>query len=133
MHFYHMYLVLHFQRIQSLLHEIKSHSKAKGSPFPLFSTLLDFPSFFRHSETVQISHFFRNFFIAPKGPPINFCNRMDDQKIPNCPPFTFFGTMRLTGDLKKFRKKFGKFFSSIFSFLRAFVVSAVEKLVFESY
>ena len=43
------------------------------------------------------------------------------------PPFTFFGTMRLTGNFeKKFKKKFGIFFS-IFSFLRTFVVSSCRK------
>ena len=39
---------------------------------------------------------------------------MDVQKLPKGPPpFTFFGTMRLTGDQKnrqKFRKKIGFFF-----------------------
>ena len=45
---------------------------------------------------------------------------MDVQKIPKRPPFTFFGTMRLTGNF------LGIFFS-IFSFLRAFVVSSCRK------
>ena len=86
--------------------------------------------FFRHCETVQISHFSRNFFSAP---PINFSFDILQQngcsKNPKgSPPFTFFGTMRLTGDFKKkFEKKLGKFFSSIFSFLRTFVVSSCRK------
>ena len=43
------------------------------------------------------------------------------------PPFTFFGTMPLTGIFeKKFKKKLENFFS-IFSFLRAFVVSSCRK------
>ena len=41
--------------------------------------------------------------------------------------FTFFGTMRLTGNFKKFSKKNSDFFFSIFSFLRAFVVSSCRK------
>ena len=44
------------------------------------------------------------------------------------PPFTFFGTMRLTGNFEKnFKRKIRKFFSSIFIFLRAFVVSSCRK------
>ena len=60
-----------------------------------------------------------------------FCNRMDVQKIPRGPPFTFFGTVRPTGDFKKIRKKSG-FFFSIFSFLRGLVVFDCGKAVFES-
>ena len=41
--------------------------------------------------------------------------------------FTFFGTMRLTGNFKKFSKKNSEFFFSFFSFLRAFVVSSCRK------
>ena len=51
---------------------------------------------FRLCET-----FFAN---VSKGYPFNFfifCNRIDVQKVPKGPPFTFFGTMRLTGDSKK--------------------------------
>ena len=82
-------------------------------------------SFFRHCET----DFFRIFLIVP---PINliFCNRMDVQKIPKRPPFTFFGTMRLTGNFKKISKKIGFFSIFSFCFLRAFVVSSCRKIGF---
>ena len=33
---------------------------------------------------------------------------MDVQKLPNSPPFTFLGTMRLTGDQKNFNENFEK-------------------------
>ena len=56
--------------------------------------------------------------MSPKGPPsifTLFCKRMDVQKL----HFTFFGTMRLTGDQKKIRQKFRKiseiFFVDFFS------------------
>ena len=50
-----------------------------------------------------------------------------EHEIKSVPRFTFFGTMRLTGNFeKKYQKKFG-FFFSIFSFLRAFVVSNCRK------
>ena len=38
-HLYHMYLVVNFERIQSLEHGIQNHSKAEGSPLPNFSAL----------------------------------------------------------------------------------------------
>ena len=54
--------------------------------------------------------------MSPKVPPFSFfvfCIDMDVQKILKGPPFTFFGTMRLTGDFKKIRKKtVGVFFHS---------------------
>ena len=115
-----MYLVLHFQRIQSVKHEIKTHSKAEGSTF--FDTMR-LSSFFRHCET----DFFPKFFYCSSHQFLIFCNRMDVQKIPKRPPFTFFGTMRLTGNFKKIPKKNSEFFFSIFSFLRAFVVSSCRK------
>ena len=84
-----------------------------------FSTLWDFPPFF---GTVRLI-FFRIFFIVR---PINlwyFATEWMFKKSQSVPPFTFFGTMRLTGNFKKIRK----FFFSIFSFLRAFVVSSCRK------
>ena len=87
--------------------------------------------FFRHYETFLLfsalwDWFFPNFFYCSSHQFLIFCNRMDVQKIPKRPPFTFFGTMRLTGNFRKIPKKFGIFFS-IFSFLRAFVVSSCRK------
>ena len=49
------------------------------------------------------------------------------QKSQSVPPFTFFGTMRLTGNFIKISKKKSDFSFSIFSFLRAFVVSSCRK------
>ena len=104
-------------------------------PLSTFFDTMRLSPFFRHWRQVQIS-LFSEFFYCSKGSPINFlilCNRMDVQKIPKGPPFTFFGTMRLTGDFKKnFERKSVKFFSSIFSFLRAFVVSSCRKSGFAS-
>ena len=110
-------------------HEIKSHSKAEGSPFHFFDSMSLSP-LFRHCETVQISHFFPIFFLLLQMVPhqfLIFCNIIDVQKIPKGPPFTFFGTMRLTGNFKKDFEKNSEIFSSIFSFLRAFVVSSCRK------
>ena len=44
--------------------------------------------------------------MSSKGPPsfFLFCKRMDVQKLPKGPSFTFFGTMRHTGDQKKIKK-----------------------------
>ena len=41
---------------------------------------------------------------------------MDIQKLPKGPPFTFFGTMRLTGDQKILRKKLKKNRDFFFNF-----------------
>ena len=79
-------------------------------------------SFFRHCET----DFFPNLFSSSHQFLI-FCNRMDVQKIPKRSPFTFFGTMRLTGNFKKIEKNSAILFFSIFSFLRAFVVSSCRE------
>ena len=52
--------------------------------------------------------------MSPKGLSfifLKFCNRMDVQKIPKGPPFTFFGTMRPIGD---FKKTFEIFFHFLF-------------------
>ena len=46
---------------------------------------------------------------APLRLCVIYCKRMDVQKLPKG-PFTFFGTMRFTGDHKKFRKKVPDFF-----------------------
>ena len=45
-----------------------------------------------------------------KGPPFIFpiLQKNGCSKTPKGPPFTFFGTMRLTEDQKKFRKKYQK-------------------------
>ena len=58
---------------------------------------------------LALRFFFANFFNDPKGSPFNFflfSKRMDVQKIVKAPLFTFFGTMRLTGDFKKVSETF---------------------------
>ena len=44
--------------------------------------------------------------MSPKGPPSFFpiLQKNGCSKTPKGPPFTFFGTTRLTGDKKKFKK-----------------------------
>ena len=115
-----MYLVLHFQRIQSLQHEIKSHSKTEGSTF--FDTMR-LSSFFRHCET----DFFRHFFYCSSHQFLIFCNRMDVQKISKRPPFYIFRHYATYRKLQKNSKKNSEIFFSIFSFSRAFVVSSCRK------
>ena len=98
---------------------MKSHSEAEGS---IFYDTMRLSSFFRHCET----DFFRIFFIVP---PINFWYFATEsmfKKSQSVPPFTFFGTKRLTGNFKKIPKKFGIFFSQFLVF-RVFVVSSCKK------
>ena len=124
MHIYHMYISLHFQRIQSLLDEIKSHSKAEGSTF--FDTMR-LSSFFRHCENVQISIFSEIVLLFPHQF-LMFCNRMDVHKIQKGPPFTFYALCDLPKfSKKKSKRKFGNFFSQFLVFLGAFVVSSCKK------
>ena len=74
---------------------------------------------FRHYETVQNSnffqkffrfpYFFQKFFDVPKASSFQFFDILQQNecyKILKGPFFTFFGTMRLSGNFKKF----GKFF-----------------------
>ena len=96
--------------------------KSQRIPLLHFSALCDFPFF----GTVRLI-FFRIFYYCSPHQFLIICNRMDVQKIPKDPPFTFFGTMRLTGNFKKTRKKSGNFFSQFLVFLRAFVVSSCRK------
>ena len=70
------------------------------------------------------------FLIFQKGPLhlFIFCNKRDVRKIPKGPPFTFFGTMRLTGDFKKSSKENSVNFLSIcFSFFRHSATSFRQK------
>ena len=76
-------------------------------------------SFFRHCETVQNFWYFATEWMFKKS-----------QRV----PFTFFGTMRLTGNFKKsFEKKFGNFFSQFFVFWELLLSPVVKKVVFESF
>ena len=56
--------------------------------------------------------------MSPKGPPSFFSilQKNGCSKTSKGPPFTFFGTMRLTGDQKTFEKKIQKidFFFNFF-------------------
>ena len=114
-----MYLVLHFQRIQSLQHEIKSHSKAEGSTF--FDTMR-LSSFFRHCET----DFFPIFLLFLPSI-FDILQQNGCSKNPKTSPLLHFSALcDLPETSKKFRKKIRNFFS-IFSFLRAFVVSSCRK------
>ena len=86
----------------------KKPFQSRRAPLSTFFDTMRLSPFF---GSVRLFKFliFRKIFIAPKGPPINFlifCTRMDVQKIPKGLPFTFFGTMRLTGDFKKNSEKF---------------------------
>ena len=56
--------------------------------------------------------------MSPKGPPSFFSILQKNicSKTTKGPPFTFFGTMRLTGDQKKCRKKTQKNCEFVFQF-----------------
>ena len=72
----------------------------------LFKFLIFFKKFFRLP-------FLQKFFNVPKAFSFQFFDILQQNecyKILNSPFFTFFGTMRLSGNFKKIRKKFGKFF-----------------------
>ena len=106
-----MYSVLHFQRSKASNMRQKAILKQKG-PLSIFLTLLDFPPFFGTVRLFKFLIFSEIFFIAPKGLLIKvliFCNKIDVQKIPKGPPFTFFGTKDLPQTSKNFRKSLGFF------------------------
>ena len=65
--------------------------------------------------------FFANFLNVSKGSLFHFFPILQNNgcsKTPKGPPFTFFGTMRITGDQKKIREKISKKFKKweIFEF-----------------
>ena len=73
-------------------------------------------AFFRLGET-----FFANFLISPKSPPLHFFPILQKNgclKTPKGPPFTLFGTMRLTGDQKNSKKKLNSKIFSVFFLTR---------------
>ena len=74
--------------------------------------------------------FFSDFFYCSSHQSLIFCNRMDVQKIPKRPPFTFFGTMRLTGNFKKIPKKNSEFCSQFLVFWELLLCPVVEKVDF---
>ena len=116
-----MYLVLHFQRIQSLQHEIKSHSKAEASTF--FDTMRH-SSFF--SGTVRLI-FFR-FFLLFLPSIFDILQQNGCSKNPKASSLLHFSALcNLPEISKKNSKKIRKFCFSIFSFLRAFAVSSCRE------
>ena len=126
-----MYLALHFQRTQSLQHEIKSHSKAEGSTF--FDTMR-LSSFFRHCETVQISDFFPKFFLLFHPSIFDTLQQNGCSKNPKGSPLLHFSALcDLPETSKKISEKILDFFFSIFSFSRAFVVFRCRKSGFRGF
>ena len=82
----------------------------------LFKILIFFQKFFR------LPYFFQKFFNVPKASSFQFFDILQQNecyKFLKGPFFTFFGTMRLSGNFKKIRKNSENFFS-IFSFKRPF-------------
>ena len=73
----------------------------------LFKILIFFQKFFR------LAYFFQKFFNVPKASSFQFFDILQQNecyKILKGPFFTFFGTMRLSGNFKKIRKNSEKFF-----------------------
>ena len=73
----------------------------------LFKVLIFFQKFFR------LPYFFQKFYNVPKASSFQFFDILQQNecyKILKGPFFTFFGTMRLSGNFKKF-EKIRKFFS----------------------
>ena len=72
----------------------------------LFKILIFFQKFFR------LPYFFQKFFNVPKASSFQFFDILQQNecyKILKGPFFTFFGTMRLSGNFKKIRKVFSQF------------------------
>ena len=93
----------------------------------LFKILIFFQKFFR------LPYFFQKFFNVPKASSFRFFDIMQQNecyKILKGPFFTFFGTMRLSGNFKKIRKSSEHFFS-FFSFFkdRSFFYANFSKFV----
>ena len=79
---------------------------------------LTFDQFFSACNFGFVRLFSQIFLMTPKGPPFNFFDILITEwtfkKSQRVPPFTFFGTMRLTGDKKISKKISVKFFSFFF-------------------
>ena len=72
----------------------------------LFKILIFFQKFFR------LPYFFQKFFNVPKASSFQFFDILqqnESYKILKGPFFTFFGTLRLSGNFKKIRKIFSQF------------------------
>ena len=97
----------------------KKPFQSRRAPLYTFFDAMRLSPFFRQWDCSNF-FFFSNFFIAPPIKFLMFCNRMDIQKFPKGPPFTFFGTMRLTGGFKKIQKNIRKNFFLNFQFFENF-------------
>ena len=87
--------------------------KSQGVPFfRIFGTMRLFKILFFFKNFLDSLIFFKNFLMSPKRPPFNFFDILQQNecyKILKGPFFTFFGTMRLSGNFKKIRKIFSRF------------------------
>ena len=107
--------------------------QSRRVPLSTFFDTMRLSPFFGTVRLFKFLIFFRNFFIAPKGPPsIFFFNILQQyfgcSKNPKGSFLLHFWHYATYWRLQnKFRKKFGKIFSSIFSFMRTFVVSSCRK------
>ena len=106
---YHMYLVLHFQRIQSLSREINFLDTRRLS------------SFFRHCET----DFSPKFLFLPSI--FDILQQNGCSKNPKASPFYIFRHYATYRKLQKNSEINRYFFSQCLVFLTAFVVSSCRK------
>ena len=95
----------------------------------LFKILIFFKNFFR------LPDFFQNFFNVPKASSFQFFDILQQNECYNIlkgPFFTFFGTMRLSGNFKKNRKIFSQFLVLKDRFFkdRSFFYATFLKIVF---
>ena len=90
--------------------------------FKIFGTMRLFKILIFFEIFLDSLIFFQKFFNVPKASSFQFFDILQQNecyKILKGPFFTFFGTMRLSGNFKKIRKNSENFFS-IFSFKRPF-------------
>ena len=90
--------------------------------FRIFGTMRLFKILIFFKNFLDSPYFFQKFFNVPKASSFQFFDILQQNecyKILKGPFFTFFGTMRLSGNFKKIRKTSENFFS-IFSFKRPF-------------
>ena len=100
----------------------KAIPKQKG---PLFSTPWDLSPFFGTLRLI-----FSEIFLLFLPSIFDILQQNGCSKIPKRPPFTLFGTMRLTGNFKKISKKNRNFFSQFLVFWELLLSPVVEKVVF---
>ena len=122
-----MYLVLHFQRIQSFYKPFQS----RRVPLSTFFDTMRLSPFFGTVKLFKLLIIFRDFLLLQGVPLSSFFDILQQNgcsKNPKGSPLSHFSALcDLPETSKKIRKQFAKIFSSIFSFLRAFVVSSCRK------